>query len=85
MRKKSIPNRKGKLEESKMLPYKIQSEHVEQTIEFMEVNFCNKKIERLRYYQNEECKWQELSMSGARYLLRNVLKYTYKRSHVVPK
>ena len=82
----SIPNRREKLEGSRKLQYKIQSEHVEQAIEFMKLNYCKKiSIERLRYYLDEECKWQELSMSGARYLLRNVLKYTYKRAHVVPK
>ena len=86
MKKISIPNRREKLEGSRMLPYKIQSEHVEQAKEFMKLNYCKKiSIERLRYYINEELKLQELSMSGARYLLRNVLKYTYNRAYVVPK
>ena len=71
---------------TKKLPYKITSDHIIRAKEYLDKNWAAKiTIQLLRNYLNRREDLENLSTTGVYYLLRRILKYSYKKAHRLPK
>ena len=68
------------------LRYKVTIQHINKVKEFLMKNYFSKiTLESLRSHLNDWDNLAKLSKSGVYYLLTWVLKYSYTRSHLLPK
>ena len=68
------------------LPFCIQTSHISVARKYVEVNIWRKiTIAGLKSYLDDECPGKQLSKTGVHYLMKQVLGYSYKRAHKIPK
>ena len=78
MEKQKIIEESGK--ENTKYPYRITNNRISEAKRFLELNRQNKiTILKLRKYLEDSTNLKVLSSTGTRYMLKNILKYTYKR------
>ena len=79
MERQKIIEESGK--ENIKYPYRITDNHISEAKRFLELNKQNKNtILKLRQYLEDSTNLKVLSSTGTRYMLKNILKYTYKRA-----
>ena len=67
-------------------PFCIQTSHISAARKYVEVNIWRKiTIAGLKSYLDGECPGKQLSKTGVHYLMKQVLGYSYKRAHKIPK
>ena len=77
---------KIKMKTGKKLPYKITNEHICHAREFMNKNFKTKtSVGLLKNYLDGIEDLPTLSKSGLYHLLTKIIKFSYKKAHLIPK
>ena len=77
---------KIKMKRVKKLPYKITTEHISHAREFMNKNFKIKtSVGLLKNYPDDIEGLPTLSKSGVYHLLTKIIKFSYKKAHLIPK
>ena len=81
MKKKKVSETQNKL------PYKIEQRDIDIVREYFEINVYKKMtLESIwTFLKEKKIGGTQLSKSGVRYLVTKILKYSYKRVHILPK
>ena len=75
-----------KLKNQQRLPYKITEVHIQRAKAYMQQHSTSKiTVESLHKYLKDAWSESELSKSGTLFLMKKILRYSYKRAHKLPK
>ena len=75
-----------KIQADNKMPYKLTSTHISRAKEYLAYNWTTKvTLQSLKNHLNNWEDLEKLSMAGVYFLLKKILKFSYKKAHKLSK